>query len=194
MHLMPMRFKDYTWPHNPEVYTAEQRRRLAVQPLLLGGCVLQDMGRGYQILAGEGVFAGENAYEEFKRLSEVFRDKGPGLLIHPVWPAALAYFVDLKVTERPLPDYVKYRFEFWEDLSGYDGTLRENDDGGTAPHTQQTAPNKQEESHSVYLVRKGDTLWGIAHRFGVSLQALIAANPKIRNPNLIYPGDKVVIP
>ena len=43
-------------------------------------------------------------------------------------------------------------------------------------------------------VKKGDTLWGIAKRYGVTLTALIAANPGIKNPNLIYPGDKVVIP
>lgn len=43
-------------------------------------------------------------------------------------------------------------------------------------------------------MKKGDTLWGIAQRWGVSLQDLIAANPGIKNPNLIYPGDKVVIP
>lgn len=49
-------------------------------------------------------------------------------------------------------------------------------------------------SGGVYTVKKGDTLWGIAQRWGVSLQALIAANPGIKNPNLIYPGDKVVIP
>ena len=46
----------------------------------------------------------------------------------------------------------------------------------------------------MYTVRKGDTLWGIAKRFGVSLTALIAANPQIKNPNLIYPGDRVYIP
>ncbi len=45
-----------------------------------------------------------------------------------------------------------------------------------------------------YTVRKGDTLWDIARSHGVSLQSLIAANPQIKNPNLIYPGDKVHIP
>ena len=30
--------------------------------------------------------------------------------------------------------------------------------------------------------------------FGVALTALIAANPQIKNPNLIYPGDRVNIP
>ena len=45
-----------------------------------------------------------------------------------------------------------------------------------------------------YTVKKGDTLWAIARQHGVSLQSLIAANPQIRNPDLIYPGQKVHLP
>ncbi len=45
-----------------------------------------------------------------------------------------------------------------------------------------------------YTVRSGDTMSGIASRHGVSLPALTAANPQIRNPNLIYPGQKINIP
>ena len=41
---------------------------------------------------------------------------------------------------------------------------------------------------------KGDTLWGIARRYGVELAALIRANPQIKNPNLIYPGGTVRVP
>lgn len=39
-----------------------------------------------------------------------------------------------------------------------------------------------------YTVRSGDTLSGIAAQKGVSLSGLIAANPQIKNPNLIFPG------
>lgn len=45
-----------------------------------------------------------------------------------------------------------------------------------------------------YSVVRGDCLWKIAQAHGVSLSALIAANPQIKNPDLIYPGDKVTIP
>ena len=62
-----MRYKDYTWPHNPEVYTVERRRRLAVHPVPYGRCVVQDLGGSYRVLRGHGVFTGAGAYEEFRR-------------------------------------------------------------------------------------------------------------------------------
>ncbi len=46
---------------------------------------------------------------------------------------------------------------------------------------------------SVYIVRWGDTLSGIARRFGVSTAALAAANG-IYNWNYIYAGQRLVIP
>jgi uncharacterized protein (TIGR02594 family) len=46
----------------------------------------------------------------------------------------------------------------------------------------------------TYVVQRGDSLSDIAQRYGISLQALIAANPQIHNPNLIYPGDRINIP
>jgi spore coat assembly protein SafA len=45
-----------------------------------------------------------------------------------------------------------------------------------------------------YVVQPGDTMWLIAGRFGVSLDALIRANPQVRNPELIFPGEIVHIP
>jgi LysM repeat protein len=45
----------------------------------------------------------------------------------------------------------------------------------------------------TYTIVYGDTLSGIAARFGVSIDALVAANG-IANPNLIYAGDTIVIP
>lgn len=48
--------------------------------------------------------------------------------------------------------------------------------------------------NTPYTVQRGDTLSAIAARHGVSLNALIAANPQISNPNLIFPGQSVTIP
>lgn len=67
----------------------------------------------------------------------------------------------------------------------------------TAVVTQQraaaTAP-----SVKTYTVKRGDTLWGIAKRYygnGAKYSQIFNANrDKIKNPNLIYPGQVLAIP
>ena len=46
----------------------------------------------------------------------------------------------------------------------------------------------------IYTVQPGDTMFLVAQRFGVSLDALIAANPQIPNPALIFPGQQICVP
>lgn len=194
MRLAPMRYKEFTWPHNPETYQVEHRRQVAVHKVPFGGYVLQDLGAGCRVLEGEGTFAGKDAYATFRALERVFDQPGPGLLVHPVWPASSAYFVTLQLTEEPLPDFVRYRFAFWEDQGGYKAGLTEIAVGGTEEGSAGGASQPAPSYSGTYVVRKGDTLWGIAGRYGVALTDLIAVNPQIKNPNLIYPGETVVIP
>lgn len=47
---------------------------------------------------------------------------------------------------------------------------------------------------TVYTVRQGDTLARIAARFGVSVAAILQANPQITNPDRIYIGQRITIP
>lgn len=47
---------------------------------------------------------------------------------------------------------------------------------------------------TTYTVKSGDTLSGIAAQHGVTLAALLAANPQITNPNLIFAGQVINIP
>ena len=44
---------------------------------------------------------------------------------------------------------------------------------------------------NYYIVKKGDTLSGIAAKHHTTLQNLQKLNPQIKNPNLIYPGDAI---
>jgi LysM repeat protein len=47
----------------------------------------------------------------------------------------------------------------------------------------------------TYVVQPGDTTYGIARRFGVSLQAIIDANPALQaNPDQLTVGQELVIP
>lgn len=42
-----------------------------------------------------------------------------------------------------------------------------------------------------YTVKEGDSLSKIADRFNTSVVMLILLNPKIKNADLIYPGDVI---
>lgn len=46
----------------------------------------------------------------------------------------------------------------------------------------------------IYIVQRGDWLSTIARRFGVTLSALLAANPEISNPDRIEVGQQIRIP
>lgn len=50
------------------------------------------------------------------------------------------------------------------------------------------------QSEIRYTVQRGDTVYGIARQYGVSPQRLLAANPEIRDPNRISPGQVIRIP
>jgi hypothetical protein len=47
---------------------------------------------------------------------------------------------------------------------------------------------------STYTVQKGDSLSKIAKAHGMSTDALIKANPQIKNADLIYPDQKITLP
>jgi LysM repeat protein len=54
----------------------------------------------------------------------------------------------------------------------------------------------QDEEPTVYVIKKGDTLWGLSDRFikdPYYWPNLWANNPPITNPHLIFPGQKVKI-
>lgn len=55
---------------------------------------------------------------------------------------------------------------------------------------------RSEAAHSgvSYEVQHGDSLHKIAAEHGLSLQALLDANPQVRNPDVIYPGDRLILP
>ena len=190
MRLTPMRYKDYIWPHNPATYSITYERQVAVHKVPFGRYCMQDLGLGCRIMRGQGEFSGKDAYGEFKRLASIFYSGGPGLLIHPLWQISNAYFTSLKLEQDPRPDYVRYSFEFRERYDGYNEELSALGSSGGAS----TAAGKSARQENVCVVVSGDTLWGIARRWDMPLESLLKANPGIKNPNLISPGDKVVIP
>ncbi len=46
----------------------------------------------------------------------------------------------------------------------------------------------------MHIVKSGDTMWKIAVRYEVGVSEIIDANPRIENPDLIYPGQVLAVP
>ena len=49
-------------------------------------------------------------------------------------------------------------------------------------------------AYTAHSVVKGDSLWGIAVKYRVGLSEIKAANPNIKNYDLIYPGQIINVP
>lgn len=70
---------------------------------------------------------------------------------------------------------------------------------GCGPATPTPVPQQeatalvQPGGQIVHTVKPGEGIYSIARQYGVDPQALIAAN-NLKNPNLIYPGDQLIIP
>jgi len=54
-------------------------------------------------------------------------------------------------------------------------------------------PASAQASGPVHVVQRGENLYRIAMRYGTTVQAIARANG-IRNPNLIYVGQRLIIP
>lgn len=48
--------------------------------------------------------------------------------------------------------------------------------------------------YSTYIVMRGDTLKSLAYRFGTSMDVLVSLNADITNINVIYEGQRMVVP
>jgi len=46
----------------------------------------------------------------------------------------------------------------------------------------------------THTVARGDTMWKLALKYQVGTSEIIAANPQVTNPDLIYPGQVLTIP
>lgn len=44
---------------------------------------------------------------------------------------------------------------------------------------------------NIYYVRRGDTLHQIALRHGTTVERLLALNPHITRPDIIFPGEHI---
>ncbi len=74
-----------------------------------------------------------------------------------------------------------------------DSSSSSGDDSGSSTTTTITETKEPAPITVTYTVKKGDTLSKIARKNGLTLNELIALNPQIKNPNLIYIGQAITV-
>ena len=111
-------YKTFVWPQNPHTYQEKTAREPHFRTQE-GITYFDGMGEMKRKITGSGVFSGENAYTEFKKLIALFEQGEAGNLEHPVWGIRFCYLTGLELTQEPKENYVSYRFTFREaDSSG----------------------------------------------------------------------------
>ncbi|MCI6691447.1 MAG: LysM peptidoglycan-binding domain-containing protein [Clostridium sp.] len=113
----------------------------------------------------------------------------------------LVLISSLKVTEKATEEGDKYvSFDLVEYRKFDKKVAVVKSIAGSKARVTQSSDSKQnpKATNRTYTVVSGDTLWGIATRYygnGAQYPKIYNANKNIiSNPNLIYPGQKLVIP
>ncbi len=74
------------------------------------------------------------------------------------------------------------------------GNVAPSTGGGGVITPVDTHTTTQQTSSTTYIIKPGDTLFGIAIVHHTTVDAILKANPQITNPNLIFAGETLNLP
>lgn len=116
-NLTKIKYKSFTFPHNPETTSFRCDRSFIKHKYPnLSGNELEDFGVDAIVITGNGYFFGKNAYKQFRSLYKVFKSKGVGTFRHPIFTAVTrGLMVNLEGTVSPGGTAIKYSFEIIAD-------------------------------------------------------------------------------
>ena len=57
-----------------------------------------------------------------------------------------------------------------------------------------TTPGLVPTNVSIYKIQRGDSLWGIARKNGISLSVLLASNPNLSKSSKLSIGQEIMLP
>ena len=93
---------------------------------------------------------------------------------------------------------VSVKLKQYKDYGTKTYEIKNTPSGTTASENNNRAPSDNQPKATTYTVKKGDSLWKIAKKYygnGSKYTKIYEANKsKIKNPNLIYPGQVFTIP
>lgn len=169
MTISKMRYKGFSWVHNPMTLKVTKEQVLREQYIPYGNSAVQDMGVKSRIVSGTGQLYGKDCLEMYNQLLKLQSLEGSGILSLPDTKPFYAFFKSIELACEPKPELVTYNFVFVEDLSA-----QKND--------------AQPYYHTVQYLQ---TLWDIAYEYGVDIDTLVGLNPQIKRIDELEAGERV---
>ncbi len=165
----PMRFNGFSWHHNPKSLTIKSGKKV----LRYGVPHFEEIVRCFYdeliTVNGVGELYGEDCFEQYKRLEELYLKGKEGVLCLPYLMPIYACFEKLSVEASTTPSVLTYSFTF----------------------SQIKKREKKEISTDELTLQSDCTLWDVSYINGVSLDKLIALNPDIMFINDLKKGQVV---
>lgn len=109
-----MRYKNFTFPHDPEKLEVTVKNQLGVAHCPGYGPVIQELGVRQRVISGEGAFFGPQAQDLYRQLESLFFQQTPGPLSIPGHSAVTAHFSSLRWLGQGDGQIIRYSFEFIE--------------------------------------------------------------------------------
>lgn len=166
-----MRYKGFSWHHNPKRLNIKNSRKTVTLSYPYSYEQTQEIFRENCIITGEGELYGGDCIRQFNVLNRLFSQKGGGVLSIGGLPSVEAYFTKLELLCEPKENIISYSFEF----------------------TQCSSKEKTNTSVNYHIAESGETLWDIAYIYGTAVEALWEKNPVYKRPDSVQEGDRVII-
>lgn len=207
-------YKNFEFPYNPArtSYTIDRTYIKHKYPQL-AGTELEDLGVNACVISGEGAFVGKNAYHKWRQLLQQYKKKGVGTVSHPVFTdVTRGLMTSLTGSIEPMKDYISYSFEIIADsepsisdyISNYVNKVNDNNktnstkDKDSSKNKNTDTDNDGTKGKLTHTVVRGECLSVICARYAkkfnttISWQKIAKYN-NMKNPDLIYVGDKIKI-
>ena len=205
--LASITYKNFKFPYNPASTSYKiDRTYIKHKYPQLSGNELEDFGPNACVISGSGEFFGKDAYSNWTNLVAEFKKNDVGTVSHPIFTdITRGLMVSLQGNVDALENYIKYSFEIIADtepvaneclgkyISVISGTGTSTSSNGGSNGIVGSASNS-----FVHTVVSGECLSVICARYATKYGTTIswkkiAEHNNMKNPNLIYPGDKIKI-
>lgn len=166
-----IRYKGFTWHHNPKVLKIQNAKKTLELTYPYDFATTSEMFRQGCVIKGEGELYGEDCIEQFNKLNELFAEKGEGVLSVGGLPSVVAIFKKLELLCEAKENVISYSFEFEEN----------------------STKEKSLYKTPYHIAVSGETLWHISNTYNVPVETLAKLNPIYKRPDSVKVGDKVIL-